>query len=44
MLDPRENRGFRVGLPDGRRHWVTGSDTALGNWGETGSDAAMLVG
>ena len=20
MLDPRENRGFRVGLPDGRRH------------------------
>jgi hypothetical protein len=43
MRDPHENRGFRVGLPDGRRRRVTRSDTGLGNWRETGSDAAMLA-
>ena len=44
MRDPHENGGVRVRLPDGRRHQVTRSYTGLGNWGETGSDAAMLAG
>jgi len=44
MRDPHENRGFRVGLPDGRRRQVTPDHWVLGNWGETGSDAAMLAG
>ena len=42
MLDPRENRGFRFGPPDRRRRRVTGSDSGLGNWGETGWTSEFL--
>ena len=34
MREPHENRGFRVGLPDGLRRKMTPDHGVLGNWGE----------